>query len=68
MTVSYLVRKLAGVIMPANVRSENANRQGLLDGLGIAGNVTLKFILKKQVAGLWIGCIVIDMGTNGGLL
>jgi len=41
--------------MPTKFCSGNAKRHGLLDGVGIDGNVTLKLILKKEISSLWIG-------------
>jgi len=50
--------------MPTKLCSGYAKRHGLLDGLGIGGNVTLKLILKKEIPSLWIGI----MGTSVRLL
>ena len=50
--------------MPTKLCSGNAKGHGLLDGVGIGGNVTLKLVLKKEIPSSWIGI----MGTNVRLL
>jgi hypothetical protein len=50
--------------MPTKLFSGNAKRHGLLDGVGIGGNITLKLTLKKEIPSLWIGI----MGTSVRLL
>jgi hypothetical protein len=48
--------------------SEDVNRSGHLEDLGVDGRTLLKLILMKCNGGVWTGLIWIGMGTNGGFL
>jgi hypothetical protein len=42
--------------------------RGNSEDLGVDGKIILKWILRKQDAGVWTGFIWLRIGTRGGLL
>jgi hypothetical protein len=46
----------------------NLTRRDHLKDLDINGRITSKWILKKQDAMMWIGFILLRIGTCGGIL
>jgi hypothetical protein len=48
--------------------SENLKGRDHSDDLSVDGRIILEWILNKQFRRVWIGFMMLRMGTSGGLL
>jgi hypothetical protein len=54
--------------MHAEFVSENLNKRGYLENLGVDRKTILGWILRKLSGKMWIGCTWLRIGTSGRLL